>query len=602
MDFQVDIYEIQDNGRCKADLQIADLNLYISGFRVVPGTNGKGAIVHMPKGMGSDWKYTEIEWAKVREMISGEYLRNPQIVEIYSRLAAEPINPVPIITKGPANQKNAGVDLFVNLYGFDSEKGTCLASIILPVRKIRVEGFTVKQMGKGIQVYMPKFLGTRWPFDEISWKEVQKEIAEQYRREKQYLEAEAVPACHDGLPAPSASGIEEERKIQMEKAAEKEKHPIQEEPLEPTREMSDKKKKFLDMRNQLGRVRNAENTAFAFVPHSILKLVPVEHSKENNTQKIIRALNSPQGGIGNFEIELLDWISKLKYVSKTMILDLVLSGYISRENRESITANKMSDVMNRLYKYDLIEMSRFTSVDDTGASIEEGSHSIYRIHTLGATGYNLLREMGRHPERRNPFGVLADGNTVKKHLSATQWLGYWLTHYSMEDILDYSINTIVNQMGLQWNGAKIYAGVTLDSLSLVAEPVRRCEEFEKEDNRTEIREKLLRLIGMFDNEDQLYTAKREQVVFSTRPVITYISEDDEHMKELVECIEDIMEAHPQQEVWFTTDLRMFNYNGAGQRFFILKDGGLSILNLEEKTGVKEMTMEERGGQHAIQNC
>ena len=61
MECKVDIYEIQENGRCKADLNILDLNLFIGGFRVVPGINGRGVIVHMPKGMGTDWKYKEIE-------------------------------------------------------------------------------------------------------------------------------------------------------------------------------------------------------------------------------------------------------------------------------------------------------------------------------------------------------------------------------------------------------------------------------------------------------------------------------------------------------------------------------------------------------------
>ena len=83
MEHLVNIYDIQENGRCKADLQIPELNLVINGFRVVPGTTGKGVIVHMPKGMGTDWKYSEIAWPDVREMISSVYLENPQIREIY---------------------------------------------------------------------------------------------------------------------------------------------------------------------------------------------------------------------------------------------------------------------------------------------------------------------------------------------------------------------------------------------------------------------------------------------------------------------------------------------------------------------------------------
>lgn len=347
-------------------------------------------------------------------------------------------------------------------------------------------------------------------------------------------------------------------------------------------------------RNSFGRIYNARNTAFAFVPHSILKLVPAEHDRKYIAQKLVTVINSPTGGIGAFEIELLDWISRLKYASKTMLLDLVLSGYISRRSRQSITADKISTVMNRLYKYDLIEMSRFTSVDDHGASIEEGKHSNYRIHTLGTTGYNLLKEMGRHPEKRNSFSVLADGNTVKKQLSAMQWLIYWLTHYPKRAIKDYSIQLMMSQLGQRWNRAKIYAGVTLETGTLLAEPVRRVEDFEREEGKEEIREKLERMIDMLDNGDQLYDAWKERIFFASRPVIVYVAEDDNHMEEIADLITDILAAHPHQEVWFTTDIRMFNYDCAGRRFFVPEQDELRLLDLETRTGLREMTMEERG--------
>ena len=63
-----------------------------------------------------------------------------------------------------------------------------------------------------------------------------------------------------------------------------------------------------------------------------------------------------------------------------MLLDLVLSGYISLGSREKITATKVTDVMNRLYKFDLIEMSRFVAVDDNGEPLEEGRRFIGFIH------------------------------------------------------------------------------------------------------------------------------------------------------------------------------------------------------------------------------
>lgn len=636
MDFQVNIYNVEPDGRCKADLQIADLNLCISGFRVVPGTNGKGTIVHMPKGMGTDWKYKEIEWAKVRELISGEYQKNfpatgnnkqpssvslswiefhsvkkeyqyrilicdeAQIIgeanlvvrndnytvevedAVLQMLASYEVGKEDLEELSKAALGNETVlpekrnQLYVEIKDCTDFTIYALADFILPGSQHRWKDFQIKEKNNGdISIHVPRNLNGRWENKHYPWKKLCRILQEEYRKFKETDKPE------DDKVIVEAEAVTEESADESVETIEKVEVVTKKQPI---------------AKNKLGRICNAENTAFAFVPHSILKLEPMENSKENITQRVVWALNNPNGGIGVFEIELLDWISKLKYVPKTIILDLVLSGYISMGKRENITTAKMTDVMNRLYKYDLIEMSRLTSVDDNGDSQDEGRHSVYRIHTLGTTGYNLLKEMGRHPERRNPFGVLADGNTVKKCLSANQWLGYWLTHYAAEDVHDYTINTIVNQMGIKWTGAKVYATVTLGSVTLVAEPIRRCEEFEQESDRNGIRGKLLRMIEVFDDEDHLYTSKREQVVFAARPIITYICEDEEHMAEHVECVRDLIEAYPRQEVWFTTDLRMFNYNGAGRRFLVLKDGELSVLDLEQKIGVREMSMEERGGQ------
>ena len=757
MEYNINLYDIEENGRCKADISMDDLNLFIGGFRVVPGTNGKGVIVHMPKGMGTDWKYKEIEWHRVREVITKEYLSKPEIQEILQRQALQKKMELQNIQTDENTEdfQNA----HIHLYHFEQETGTCRAGIILPKSKEWLEGFTVKaNVNGGVSVYMPKELETLWNYDEISWKDVQKMIVETYRKERCYINSKEIfeQKDPDGFRVQFHSvrkeykyellvrikeknvdvqgfvfdtggelklqveencceqlkeqGIDiEQLKVLCDKAFEndgpvsdknelicveigqcvgrtihmtadfslpkndyvwknfymkeredgtiivhlpgslkgkwinakypwnvlcemlkkefrdyvakqskqekaekteeqpemREEQSVLEMPEEPKnleiqetkKPISEKKLKEMEMKNQVGRIRNASNTAFLFIPHSILKLV--ERSSQtlpkNLTQQIVYALNNPQGGIGSFEIEILDWISKLKYVSKTMILDLVLSGYISLGNREKINANKMTDVMNRLYRLDLIELSIFISVDDEGNQPDIGKGTKYRVHTLGRTGYNLLKEMGRHPERRNPFGVLADGNTVKRQLTANQWLVYWLTHYEKQDILDYATSTVIYLIGPKWNGVRIYASINLETVSVIGEPIRRCEDFEKESSVLEIQKKLSRMIEILDNQERLYTAMREQIVFPARPVISYICEDDEHMYEIAGYVRGILEEHPQQEVWFTTDLRMFNYNSCRERFLKFKDGNLEVMDLESTIGVKEMTMEEMGG-------
>ena len=106
---------------------------------------------------------------------------------------------------------------------------------------------------------------------------------------------------------------------------------------------------------------------------------------------------------------------------------------------------------------------------------------------------------------------------------------------------------------------------------------------------------MLRVIELFDNEDQLYTSTREQIVYPIRPIISFVCENDEHMEKVAECVKSIVEQYKQQEVWFTTDIRMFNYDCKGERFFELEGEKMTVIDLKEKIGLEEMSMEERGG-------
>lgn len=639
VNYKVKLYDIEENGRCRADLDMEDPNIFISGFRMVPGTHLKGAITHMPKGMGTEWKYQGIiSWPTVVGILTKEYLQDPRIKAIYEKLGKDSQdNPEEsfraafhsvteeekynIILTAPDFIKNALLVLKNGTYHVDLEQeaveklshydldvrdiesmcsdafdhedfvsearnsvraeidtciGYCRSTMVdfsLPHSNYLWKNFTVREFEGGeISVAAPKSLNGTWKNKQYPWKRLCEMITAEYRRSRTEMKAAKLPEPE--VPEP------ETLKLQTSQ-------------LSGSSDSSGKKEQYARMHNRLGRIRNAEHSAYAFVPHSILKLISMEDPGTNKIQKIILGLNDPKSGIGLFEIELVDWISRLEYSSNTMIMDLVMSGYILKGAREAITAKKMADVVNRLYKYDLIVVSRFTCVDDEGEALNEGKQSMYRIQTLGITGYNMLKALGRHPARRNPFGVLADGNTVKRHLSANQWLIYWLSHYSRDDIEDYSINTVINMRGEYWIGARIYAEVSLGTISLVAEPVRRCEDFEKDDFINELREKLLRYIDIFGNPDLLYNDRREQVVFSTRPVLNYICEDDEHMYEIARSVSNLVKEHPEQEVWFTTDIRIFNYDGAGKRFCVLNhDSQLQQIRLEEKTGLQEKQMED----------
>lgn len=355
--------------------------------------------------------------------------------------------------------------------------------------------------------------------------------------------------------------------------------------------MGNKKTREQDFKNQVGRVKNALSGSYMYVPQTVLRPEPIE--KRFPTNALVMAIH--KGEIGSFEIEVLDWVSKLKYSTKAMIMDLIISGYISLGKREKISADKMSVIFDRLCKYSLIDLTRMVSVTDEGNAIDEKRRSIMRVNTIGKTGYHLLKEIGRSPQRRDEFTVLADGNTVKKCLSSNQWIIYWLTHFTKEQIVDYSIVQMVHLFGTEWNAARIYATVNMEKKAMIAEPVKRCADFEVEMENEWMRGKYLRFVELFDNLDKLYAGTREPVVYTSRPVITYLCEDDDHINEVILNLRTLMDEHPQQEVWFTTDQRTFNYNMKGKRFLKLEENQLVAVNLMEELGVEEISMEERGG-------
>lgn len=302
------------------------------------------------------------------------------------------------------------------------------------------------------------------------------------------------------------------------------------------------------------------------------------------------------GGIGPFEIHILDWISRLRYVSSTMLLDMFRGGYISFGWRETVTQSKLAKIISRMNQYDLIEISNFVTVDDNGLPQEDGKMtSVMRILTLGRTGNTMLHELGRSDARYNAFDTFQDGNTVKRYLAANQWLIYWLTAYpkAVED--NYETAEVIYQKGSDFAGARFYATVTCNNYTMVAEPLRRVEEFEKEEANGWIRSKFQRFLSMFSNLDELYLGQ-EEISFGQRPALVYICEDDEHMHELLAVLAEDMKANPEQTVWFTTDLRIFNYNMAGKRFLTPVNGQLEVVDLQAVMGVQESLEECGAGQ------
>jgi len=291
-----------------------------------------------------------------------------------------------------------------------------------------------------------------------------------------------------------------------------------------------------------------------------------------------------KGIVGPFEFSIIEWIAKLRYVTNTMLLDLIQSGYVSF-SRYNITRDKLNDILNRMRKYRLITSTRFIMLNDDGISINEDAKSILKINTLGQFGDTLLHELGKKSNRHSIFDIYMDGNTVKGYLTSNQWLIYWLKTYNREIGEKYETNCTVYLKGAEFTGARLYATITVNNHPIVAEPVRRVADFEAENSHRFIAEKLSRMSLMFDYPDQLYLG-RDKFILSQRPVITLLCEDDEHMTEIWEAIKPVLpEISKDQEIWFTTDLRIYNYDMRGQRFWRFEDDKPVKVDLTEAIGM-----------------
>ena len=171
---------------------------------------------------------------------------------------------------------------------------------------------------------------------------------------------------------------------------------------------------------------------------------------------------------------------------------------------------------------------------------------------------------------------------------------YWLKTYKDEIGEDYETSCVIYLKGIEYIGARIYATVTVNDYPMVAEPIRRVEEFEIDSNKQWLCEKIKRLSLLFDNLDQLYHGK-DEISFPQRPTIVLVCEDDEHIFEVLETIKLILPEIHDQKIWFSSDLRIFNYDRRGERFLHFHNGELNLVNLEQVIGIDK----EGGGDSDI---
>ena len=452
----VRLYEMMENGRCLADVEDAQQGILITGLRVIPNPSGGVAVHRKQEEMGMPWPYDTVSWTEVRKIVKEVYLADFSGQETAQGHAAP-------------GKKKTGLEVDLEEGG---EVRLCYASLTLPGSDTRVEKIRILDDGETAEVLLPKDMLV-WAGAPGTWKTVRKEILKRYQAYKETKPEETEePAAEVTVDRETEEPAAE---VTVDRETEEPAKEVTGDEESETPEESMPVKKREVKKNALGRIEVAENNAFLFVPHTMMRM---EASSKQSAKRLETVLSkADNSGIGPFEIEILDWVSRLTYSTKAMILDLVLSGFISLGRREKISADKLSSILSRLQKYDLINLLRFVAVDDNGDVINMNSRSAMRVNTLGWTGYSLLKELGRRPGRSN-FVNVAEGDMVKRYLTSNQWLIYWLTHYRSEDILDYSTAEIISYRGRDWTGSRVYAVVNMKQKTLTAEPARRCEEFE----------------------------------------------------------------------------------------------------------------------------
>ncbi len=459
-----------------------------------------------------------------------------------------------------ASKKKKFCKIQFNRFG---KNGECYAEAELPVTKKVIRNIRISMKDNEACCEIPSSLDGKWYFKEMTWEEVSCQVISEYNQMR--------------------SCFGEGKKIFTQSS--NNQHDSYYTDTKPNNNSVPKEN---NERTSYGRVKNAVHSDFVFYPHSMLR-----SDKDNTEEKETKSLSmlatalskGTQGGIGPFEINALWWTSKLRYVTSTMLLELAVHGFISLGWRESVSLTKLANIANRMCEYNMIARSRFYSVDENGNK-DESTKSVSTILTLAPNGGTLLRELGKITNRYNPFTVLQDGNTVKRYLVANQWLIYWLKVYKEKIGENYDSAMLLQRKGEEFSMARTYASVTIDNITMVGEPVRRVDEFEVKENRITLTDKISRMIKIFDHPDQIYCFD-SKIKYPSRPIIVLLCEDDEHIRYVAEILSELMNENPEQEFWFSTDLRVFNMNNIGKRFLKLKDGEPEIIDLADYFGTDE---------------
>lgn len=330
-----------------------------------------------------------------------------------------------------------------------------------------------------------------------------------------------------------------------------------------------------DNQNDLGRILNAEKSPLVFYPRTILK--EVEMVDDKITIDLVDAISQgEQGGLGPFEISILSCINKFQFLLTSEILDLARGGYIDFGWRKNFSPKLLRKSLHRMLQYGLITIYNFAAVNqnyDSDFTIFENYNesqfdaiSTTRVYSMSSKGYTLLKELELARGGYNRFEKYLDGNTIKKRLICNQWIIYWLINAKEQIRQRYFRNSKFFATDLNAVvGVKLAGVIIFGQQPMICEPVRRVEKFEQDTMWLELAEKFKRICAVFKNINNVRYGY-DKFIMKNRPIIVFLCEDEEHIKEVKNNLCDLFTEEKDQKIWFTTDLKIFNYGEKGKRF------------------------------------
>lgn len=353
------------------------------------------------------------------------------------------------------------------------------------------------------------------------------------------------------------------------------------------------------LKTEFGRIITAKNNPFRYVENTYLERD--DNLKIKRFEKYGARLNRDliEGIVGAHEIGILTWIASLQYAHKSMLLDLTAGGYIPMP-KYKFHADKLTEKINKLYQYGLIDIYKLCAINDTGEIL---SNVVARTLTITSWCNNMLKDIGRETDY-NAFLPIQDGNSVKIRLSTNQWLTRWLVGFK-GNINRYFLNRVLIVKAAALHGGRIHAMVECNKQPLFAQSVRRGATWEN--YWGDFIEKLKRFIVIINNYKNIYHYSLA-MDFEKRPILALIGEDEEHCREIYAKVDPLLSNSNFQQpidIWFTCDIDVFS-DFKNSHFIFNTNGERVNVDLAEYIGIayntaadKEKSDEEFGEEDSV---